>query len=330
MNYQIHGLSIDAEVHGTAEPALVFLHYWGGTSRTGRKITAELEVQFKTVAYDARGWGKSDKTLATNWQACPWQMRIPEMRAWVSNLDHPRMPSDVRPGYERDWRNSGAVNIPILGKYLFGNTSKDRQKEQLMIALIPHIVRKRDITGLDLRGIAARTDQDVKLTYSPRMEESTSTPSAPSPNTGAVTHSSSGGAPGLVFDPVKVSTPVGSQLKLALRAENIADLATVHVKFQWDPMVLRLETISPGPLLTEDGKVVVPNVDIRNDTGDASIDVSRPTGVGKVNGTDLLLQLTFTAIAKGTTMVAVTESPLKTSKQQPIAVQPPSAAITVR
>ena len=64
MNYQIEGLSIHAEVHGTAEPALVFLHYWGGTSRTWRKVTAELEEQFKTVAYDARGWGKSDKASA--------------------------------------------------------------------------------------------------------------------------------------------------------------------------------------------------------------------------------------------------------------------------
>ena len=63
-NYQIQGLSIHAEVHGTTEPALIFLHYWGGTSRTWRKVTAELEGQFKTVAYDARGWGKSDKTLA--------------------------------------------------------------------------------------------------------------------------------------------------------------------------------------------------------------------------------------------------------------------------
>ncbi|HXM67897.1 MAG TPA: hypothetical protein VN911_14280 [Candidatus Acidoferrum sp.] len=43
MNYQIQGLSIHAEVHGTAEPALVFLHYWGGTSRAWRKVTAELE-----------------------------------------------------------------------------------------------------------------------------------------------------------------------------------------------------------------------------------------------------------------------------------------------
>ncbi len=57
MNYQIQGLSIHAEVHGTAEPALVFLHYWGGTSRIWCKVTAELERQFKTVAYDARGWG---------------------------------------------------------------------------------------------------------------------------------------------------------------------------------------------------------------------------------------------------------------------------------
>jgi hypothetical protein len=38
MNYQIQGLSIHAEVHGTAEPALVFLHYGGGTSRTWRKV----------------------------------------------------------------------------------------------------------------------------------------------------------------------------------------------------------------------------------------------------------------------------------------------------
>ena len=64
MKYQIEGFSIHAEVQGTAEPALVFLHYWGGTSRTWRMVIAELEGQFKTVAHDARGWGKSDKASA--------------------------------------------------------------------------------------------------------------------------------------------------------------------------------------------------------------------------------------------------------------------------
>src|SRR6202041_2382712 len=64
MNYQIYGLSIHAAVYGTAWPSFAFLRYWGGTSRTLRHVAAELEGQFKTVAYDTRGWGRSDKTLA--------------------------------------------------------------------------------------------------------------------------------------------------------------------------------------------------------------------------------------------------------------------------
>ena len=75
----------------------------------------------------------------------------------------------------------GLVNIPILGKYLFGNVSKDHSKEQLMIALIPHIVRKPEITGLDMKEIAAGTDATVKLNFAPRVEE----PAAPAATTPA-------------------------------------------------------------------------------------------------------------------------------------------------
>jgi pimeloyl-ACP methyl ester carboxylesterase len=68
MNYQIQGLSIHAEVLGTAEPPLVFLHYWGGTSRTWRKVTAELEGQWlawlkrraRTLTLSRRASGKSN------------------------------------------------------------------------------------------------------------------------------------------------------------------------------------------------------------------------------------------------------------------------------
>jgi 3-oxoadipate enol-lactonase len=64
MNYQIQGFSIHVERHGSGEPTIVFLHYWGGTSRTWSKVAAELQGKFATVAYDARGWGQSDKTVA--------------------------------------------------------------------------------------------------------------------------------------------------------------------------------------------------------------------------------------------------------------------------
>jgi general secretion pathway protein D len=232
----------------------------------------------------------------------------------------------------------GLVNIPVLGKYLFGNVSKDKQKEQLMIALIPHIVRRPDITGMDMKGIAAGTDATVKLSYGPRVEEPAA-PAAPAPGAGtapaavtpaAVTPATPGGAAALAFSPAKVTAQLSSPVNIVLEATNMTDLATVPVKVRWDPKILRLEMISPGALLSQDGKIIAPSLDIRNDTGDASISVSRVAGAPGVSGTGPLLQLKFTAVGKGIATVSVTDAPLKSSSQQPIAVQPPSVSVTVQ
>ena len=40
---------------------MVFLHYWGGSSRTWRHVVRALAPDFRTVAVDQRGWGRSDK-----------------------------------------------------------------------------------------------------------------------------------------------------------------------------------------------------------------------------------------------------------------------------
>jgi pimeloyl-ACP methyl ester carboxylesterase len=64
VNYEIRGLSLYVEKRGSGEPVIVFLHYWGGTSRTWSKVVAQLQGKFTTVAYDARGWGRSDKRAA--------------------------------------------------------------------------------------------------------------------------------------------------------------------------------------------------------------------------------------------------------------------------
>lgn len=45
---------------GSGEPALVFLHYWGGSARTWSAVTAPLSKNFRCIAYDQRGWGQSD------------------------------------------------------------------------------------------------------------------------------------------------------------------------------------------------------------------------------------------------------------------------------
>lgn len=60
MDIQSNGIRIHVRDAGTGEPALVFLHYWGGSSRTWRRVTDALSERYRTIAYDQRGWGESD------------------------------------------------------------------------------------------------------------------------------------------------------------------------------------------------------------------------------------------------------------------------------
>ena len=59
----------------------------------------------------------------------------------------------------------GLMNIPILGK-LFSGKSLDHSRDDLMIALIPHIVRRPEYTEENLRSVSAGT-QTIKLRYAP-------------------------------------------------------------------------------------------------------------------------------------------------------------------
>ncbi|HVP00004.1 MAG TPA: cohesin domain-containing protein [Bryobacteraceae bacterium] len=72
----------------------------------------------------------------------------------------------------------GITNIPILGQ-VFGSSTKNQQKSELMIALIPHIVRTPDYSAENLRGIYAGSDQVVKINYAPKVDEGAAAPAIP-------------------------------------------------------------------------------------------------------------------------------------------------------
>ena len=67
----------------------------------------------------------------------------------------------------------GLTNIPVLGQFLFGSSSKNKTAGELMIALIPHIIRTPDYSAENLKGIYAGTDTVIKLNYDPKTAEVT-------------------------------------------------------------------------------------------------------------------------------------------------------------
>lgn len=60
MKITVNNTGINVQQHGSGELALVFLHYYGGSSRTWQSVISQLPDHYRTVAIDHRGWGLSD------------------------------------------------------------------------------------------------------------------------------------------------------------------------------------------------------------------------------------------------------------------------------
>jgi pimeloyl-ACP methyl ester carboxylesterase len=60
MKIDSNGVALHVEDRGAGNPSLVFLHYYGGSSRTWKHVTAKLAPIFRTITIDHRGWGESD------------------------------------------------------------------------------------------------------------------------------------------------------------------------------------------------------------------------------------------------------------------------------
>lgn len=54
-----NGAAIHVTDSGIAAPALIFLHYWGGSSRTWQDVVERLGGTRRAIALDQRGWGNS-------------------------------------------------------------------------------------------------------------------------------------------------------------------------------------------------------------------------------------------------------------------------------
>jgi general secretion pathway protein D len=245
----------------------------------------------------------------------------------------------------------GLTNIPILGKVLFGSDHVEKDRGELLIALIPHIVRTPDYSPENLRGIYAGSDQVVKLNYAPKRDEVPPVPAAP-PAGAVPTPGAPGPIPGLpqapkpdvapakttpqqgariLFLPPAVQVGVSVPFTLAIQLDGASDTGSISpLRIKYDPALLRLNDMVAGDLLSRDGQRVTSVKDIRNDTGEATITISRLPDAAGVSGAGTVATLNFVAIGRGTGTVAVTEAALKDTKSATQNVALASVPVTIQ
>ncbi len=223
----------------------------------------------------------------------------------------------------------GLANIPILGR-LFSGEQTEHDRTELLIALVPHIVRAPELTSENLRTVYAGNATNFAVRRSPILApDQAPLPSGEAGNAPVLvpqntppagpTPSSPIGPPPAVpagrvsFMPAIIQAQQGASFTSSIRIEGAVNLQSIESQLKFDPKVLRVNSIVAGDLLQQNGVALEPRKNILNDSGDATATLSRDPGKGPVNGAGALLTITFQAIARGNTLVTMPKTVLHDS-----------------
>ena len=133
------------------------------------------------------------------------------------------------------------------------------------------------------------------------------------------------------FTPGAVQAARNAPFTLAVQVDGVSDAFSVTpLKIKFDPAQLRLNDFAPGDLFSRDGGRVTTVKDIRNDTGKATLTITRLPGATGVSGQGALATLNFVAVGMGTGTVSVTEASLKNTRLQALPATLGSVAVTIQ
>jgi general secretion pathway protein D len=246
----------------------------------------------------------------------------------------------------------GLAQIPIL-KYLFGQTTQDHSENEIVFAIVPHIIRGTDVNEINQRAIDIGTATTIELHRKPQV-----TPVAapagqssvtPAPGAGAVPANQTPANPAMprptlpgqqqnpaptgtasfLFDPPTIQAVKGNTFAVNLLISGAQNVYSVPVQVNYDPKMLQMVNVSNGGFLSQDGQIVT-LVHREDETlGQSQITASRPSGATGVSGQGCVVTLTFQAKASGQTPLTITRGGARDPGLQAITVNGAQASVTV-
>jgi len=258
----------------------------------------------------------------------------------------------------------GLAQIPIL-KYLFGQTTQDHSENEIVFAIVPHIIRGTDVNEINQKPIDIGTANTIALrhvsrpsvtpakapaqapaapapaqqpavqppsaqapaTQPPAGQTPAAQPAAPAPTPNAA---SGGGTPSFMFDPATIQAAKGNTFAVNLLISGAQNVYSVPVQLNYNPQMLQLVNVSNGGFLSQDGQAVALVHREDEAVGQLQITATRPSGAGGVSGQGTVVTLTFMAKADGQTPLTITRGGARDPGLQAITVNGAQAAVTVQ
>ena len=232
----------------------------------------------------------------------------------------------------------GLAQIPIL-KYLFAQSNVEHKENEIVFALIPHIIRARDVTDLNEKALEVGTASAIGLRRASQTPpvvpgSDSSAPAAaaqpPVAQAPAQVPPPAAGAASFAFDPVSATQPVGSTFAVNVLLRGAQNVYSVPLQVSYDPKVLQVVNVSNGGLLSQDGQVV--GIVHRDDdsTGTLQISATRPPGANGISGQGAVVTLTFLAKGSGQSALTISKGGARDPAMQAMPVAGAVATITVQ
>ena len=245
----------------------------------------------------------------------------------------------------------GLAQVPIL-KYLFGQTTQDHSDNEIVFAIVPHIIRATDVNEINQRAIDIGTATTIQMRRKPQVTPvaAPAGQSSITPAPGAVgapvqapvnpamarpalpgqqPNPAPSGTASFLFDPPTIQAVKGNTFAVNLLISGAQNVYSVPVQVNYDPKMLQMVNVSNGGFLSQDGQVVT-LVHREDETlGQSQITASRPSGANGVSGQGCVVTLTFQAKTSGQTPLTITRGGARDPGLQAITVNGAQASVTV-
>jgi general secretion pathway protein D len=237
----------------------------------------------------------------------------------------------------------GFAQVPFI-KYLTADNKVDHSESDVLIVLIPRIVRLPDWTRASLRPISTGVEQNITT----RRESDVRTPAAApapaqqvappqSPSAATVSTPNADQASGanaqtarLRFEPQTISLVPGQTATLGISVDNVNDLYSIPMILQYDPAVISVEEVQHGGFLSAGNQEIAIVQGGDKAHGQAMIAATRQPNTPGVSGSGTLLGVVIKAVGSGSTNLSIVQVNAKDSQMKPLPLLTGEAVIQVK
>jgi general secretion pathway protein D len=232
----------------------------------------------------------------------------------------------------------GLAKIPLFGHFFAGNPI-DHEKDEILIVLIPHIVRLPSLSPENLRSIASGTDTNAEV----RLEDAVLLPEPLKPQEAPVAQAApvAAVAPGaanpsasqntaLRFEPGAAALKTGETTTIGVTVQNVQDLYSIPMLLQFNPAVISIEDVRQGGFLSGGTQEVAIVERVDKERGQAIISATRMPNTPGVSGSGTLVGIVVKGLAPGNSQLSIVQVNAKDSQQRPIQVVTGEATVKVQ